>query len=505
MIGVRQVEVHGRLTRKNFLCALGGGAAWLALSSVAGCGSDEQAPEQEAGSETETRPQARNFASRPDLRPPAIEVTKSARDVAPGYVFVVPDRGPGQYGPLILDDQGEPVWFRHAKDRLVRDFRAQSYRGRPVLTWWEGEVVGTRGIGEYVILDDSYREIARFEAGNGYEGDLHEFRITPRDTALITAYHRVRADLSSVGESRNGKVLEGVAQELDLESGEVLFEWRSLGHVGLEESYVGPPENPGTDYDYFHINSVEVDHDGNFLVSARNTWAVYKIERDSGEVLWRLGGKKSDFEMEPGTETAYQHDARRREDGTVTIFDNGAAPEVHDESRGLVLDLDEAEMSATLSAEYTHPREKLLAGFLGNMQTLPNGNVFVGWGSEPYFSEFGPDGELLFDARLPPEYTSYRSYRLRWEGRPAGRPAAVAKRGSGDEVTLYASWNGATEVAEWEALAGPATDRMKPVTSVPRDGFETGIPVDDEGPYFAARARDGSGQVLGTSETVRTE
>ncbi len=496
-----------KLTRQRFLQAVGAGTAWIALLNMPGCKPAERgqtgAGAQAAGSSAAKQGEAQAFRSRPDLRPPTVEVTTQAHDTAPGYVFVVPDRGPGQYGPMIFDNRGQPVWFHHSQDRLVRDFRAQRYQGEPVLTWWEGEVRGARGIGEYVILDSSYREIARLQAGNGYRGDLHEFLITLRNTALLTAYNPVHKDLSPVGGPKDGVVLEGIAQEVDIETGEVLFEWHSLDHVGIEESHFKPSSNPKRAFDYFHINSLDVDHDDNLLISARNTWAVYKANRNSGEVMWRLGGKKSDFEMGSSTRTAFQHDARRQSDGTITIFDNGAAPKVHDQSRGIMLELDMDKMKATLVREYTHPSKKLLAGFLGNVQVLPNGNVFIGWGSEPFFSEFSHDGELLFDARFPPEYTSYRSYRLEWSGHPVDEPTVAAEPASEGRTTVYASWNGATEVATWQLLAGSSPDQLKPVGFVPRDGFETTIAAHTVGPYVAVRAKDYLGQVLGTSEAIK--
>jgi Arylsulfotransferase (ASST) len=234
-------------------------------------------------------------------------VTGRTSGTAPSYVFLALKEGAGEHGPMILDDRGQLVWFE--KYITARDFKVQRYRGRPVLTWWEGSIVFGHGVGEYVIFDDSYREIARVRAGNGFRGDLHEFLITPEDTALLTAYAEVPADLSSAGGREYGAAWEGIFQEVDIETGEVLLEWHSLEHVGVDESYVLPSEDPAYVYDYFHINSIDVDHDGNLLASARNTWAVYKIDPESGEVLWRLGGKKSDFEMGDGTRTAFQHDA----------------------------------------------------------------------------------------------------------------------------------------------------------------------------------------------------
>jgi hypothetical protein len=257
-------------------------------------------------------------------------------------------------------------------------------------------------------------------------------------------------------------------------------------------------------HDYFHINSIDVDHDGNLIVSARRTSAVYKIDRESGEVIWRLGGKKSDFQMEPGTRTDFQHHARRQPDGTITIFDNGGVSK-DEQSRCIVVKLDEGAMTATLVRKYTHPN-KVLAATQGSMQTLPNGNVFVGWGSEPHMSEFDRAGELLFNADFPTEGESYRAFRFPWTGRPQGEPAVAVEAGPGEEeVTLYASWNGATEVAEWEVLVGPDSESLKPVGSALRKGFETTVTTKTGEAYVAVRAKDGSGKTLGTTRARKVE
>ena len=387
-----------RFTRRRFLTALGACAAYLALTNTVGCKllgrtskltslrlprvgplrtpkvwplpSVSPSPEEGVWA----------FRSRPDLSPAAVEVTttQAREDTAPGYVFVALKEGTGEHGPMIIDEQGQLVWY--GKYRSARDFKMQYYQGGPVLTWWEGKVVAGHGVGEYVIFDGSYREIARVRAGNGYRGDLHEFLITPEDTALLVAYAARRWDLSPIGGPKDGMAWEGIVQEVDIESGEVIFEWHSLDHVGIEESYVELPEDPDYVYDYFHINSIDVDHDGNLLICARNTWTVYKVERESGEIIWRLDGKKSDFEMGTGTQSAFQHDARRQRDGTITIFDNGAHPKVHDRSRGIVVELDELQMSARLVREYTSPKKRLSTS-QGNMQLLPNSNILIGWGT----------------------------------------------------------------------------------------------------------------------------
>jgi hypothetical protein len=508
-----------RFTRRRFLSAMGAGATYLALTNVVGCNRSERAPQAKSPKGgTPSAPKVlplpsatpahqedvRVFRSRPDLSPPAVEVTTQAHHTAPGYIFVAPEKSlTRQGGSMIVDDRGEVVWFRPLQGRYGRahDLKVQSYRGNSVLTWMNG-------VNEYVIFDHSYREIARLSAANGYYGDHHEFLISPQDTALILIYSPVLRDLSSIGGLKNDRVWQGIVQELDIETGKVLFEWHSIEHVGLDESYATVSQDGRPGLDYFHANSIEVDHDNNLLVSARQTFTVYKIDRNTGEIIWRLGGKKSDFEMGEGTRFAFQHDARRQRDGTITIFDNGTTifhdtvPEAVEESRGIVLELDEEQMSATLVREYTHP-DKQYADAAGNMQLLPNSNVFIGWGRALVFSEFSKDGELLFDARLPSPNRSYRYFRFPWSGHPTDRPAAVAERANEEELEVYASWNGATEVSSWEVLAGPRQDQLEPLGSVPRNGFETAMSVQSPNPYVAVRAKDRSGRVLGTTEPMK--
>ncbi len=431
------------------------------------------------------------------------------RDTAPGYIFIAPkngpeEAGPGQDGCIILDNDGQPVWLRLLQNEGmdVMDFKAQTYKGETVLTWWEGLHTGY-GQGEYVILDGSYQEITRVRAGNGYEGDHHEFLITPEDTALITIYSKVPRDLSGVGGPVDGVVLDGIVQEIDIETGEVIFEWHSLDHIGLEESLYGPPPDLAAPFDYFHINSIDPIPGGYLIISARRTCAVYKVDRKTGEVVWRLGGKKSDFEMGAGVRTVLQHDARRNPDGTITIFDNRNVITA-EQSRGIVVEVDEDRMSASLVREYTHP-DKLLSDTQGNVQVLPNGNVLVGWGSAPFFSEFDHHGKLLFNAAYPAESESYRAFRFPWSGQSTDDPAIAAERGTEDEVKIYASWNGATEVATWHVLAGSAPDQLQPLASAPRKGFETVITVHTTEPYLGLNALNGSGRVLGTTNAFELE
>ena len=499
-----------RFTRRRFLTAAGAGAAYLALSGTVGSETPQRSSKLRASRTSGVKPLPGapappeegvwSFRSRPDLNPPAVEVaTEASQGVAPGYIFLAPEKGgaAGKGGAMIIDDGGQVVWFYPLRGPYGRtmNFQTQTYQGRDVLTWGQTP-------GEYVIFDSSYRKIASFTAANGYNGDHHEFLISPQDTALITIYNAVPHELSPVGGSKDSLAIQGIVQELDINTGEVLFEWRSIDHVGLDETYVRPSEDHYPGIDYFHLNSIDIEPDGNLLLSARETSALYKIDRNTGEVMWRLGGKKSDFEMAEGTHFAFQHDARRLPDGTISIFDNGSlifekgTPKALEESRAIILELDEERMRATLVREYTHP-DKQYADAAGNMQVLPNSNVFVGWGRALAISEFSEDGELLFDLRVSPEHRSYRAFRLAWSGKPLDQPSCVAERTSEDEVELYASWNGATEVESWEVVAGPHPGLLESLGSVPREGFETAMLVQTSEPYLAVQARHRSGRVLG--------
>ncbi len=408
------------------------------------------------------------FASRPDLRPPAVTITRSRAGRAPGYVFLGP-KGGRAMGPMIVDDRGELVWFRRVTGgKVAMDVRTQIYRGQPVLTWWEGRLFGGGGRGVGMILDERYRTIKRVRMGNGFQADSHEFTITPQGTALLNAWDAVHRP--------EGRVLQSVVQEVDIETGLVLFEWHSASHIAPSESY-RPRESPRSAWDYLHLNSVALDAGGNFILSARSTSAVYRVARADGKILWRLGGKRSNFRLGAGARFEQQHDARPGPDGTLTLFDN-ANP---NRSRALTLKLDGRR--ATRVRALTHP-DGLRSSTQGSVQTLPNGNTFVGWGSQRWFSEFDARGRMIFDGRLAKGNDNYRAYRGQWVGRPTERPKAV-RRGR----TLRVSWNGATEVASWQVGE----------KSYPRTGFETRVPAPSR---TTVRALDANGAVLGESRTA---
>jgi hypothetical protein len=451
-----------------------------------------------------------SFRSRPDLQPPTVTVTTRAPDTTPGDIFIAPYSGPGQYGPMILGEDGSLLWFKPLSPTGTRaaDFRVQQYEGKPVLTWWQDPLIagGSSKSGE-VIMDSSYRQLAVVRAGNGYQPDLHEFQITPQGVGIITVYDGIDCDLSAVGGPDNAAVADTLFQEIDLETGLVMYEWHSLDHVPLMDSYASAKHaSRTTPFDFFHINAVDVEQDGELLVDARNTWAAYDVDAHSGQVRWRLGGKHSSFAMGPGTRTAWQHDARVQPDGTVTFFDNGATPAVHSQSRAIQERLDMQARTATLVREQAHPATPLVAGSQGNVQALANGAWMVGWGEAPYLSEFSASGQLLLDAHLPREYESYRSYRLPWDGQPASRPAlAIVRAPSGHGLVAYASWNGATDVASWRVLTGATTTSLSAADSAPRSGFETAVGAARAaaGSYLQVQALNAAGVVIGASAVKR--
>jgi hypothetical protein len=450
------------------------------------------------------------FHSLPDLRPPIVTVSATAQ-TATGDLFLAPYSGIGQYGPMILDEHGGLVWFDPLPaGTRAADFQVQQYEGKPVLTWWQDPLTadGSDAAG-LVIANSSYQVIAIARAGNGYQADLHEFQITPQGTALITVYDAIDCNLSSIGGPANGAVADTLLQEIDLKTGLVMYEWHSLDHVPLQSSYASAkPTTRADPYDYFHINSIDVTHDGDLLVDSRNTWAAYDVDPQTGQVRWQLGGRHSSFELGAGAAPAWQHDAREQPDGAITFFDNGAFPQSHPQSRAIELSLDTANMTATLTRSYEH-QNPLLAGSQGNVQALAGGDWMVGWGQAGYLSEVTPSGQVLFNAHLPPDWETYRTYVLPWSAQPAGPPAVAAvpaagAAGAGGAATVYASWNGATDVASWRVLAGSSPTTMTPLATAPRSGFETAIPLPAtvKTPYVAVQALDGAGDVLGVAPAV---
>jgi Arylsulfotransferase (ASST) len=450
-----------------------------------------------------------SFVSAPGMHAPIMDVTSPDLDPRAGDLLMTVGPGPGQYGPLIYTPQGQLVWFDYLAGGLsAENLSVQPYEGQSDLTWWQGKVFALGfGQGEDIVMNRDYQTVATIRAGNGYEADLHDFQIAPDNVAYVTVYNPIRCDLSHVGGKRNGVIVDTAVQEIDMKTGLVRWEWHSLDHVGVSESHA-PVPTTATPWDWFHLNSIDPEPNGDLLISGRSTWAAYQLQGGSGNILWRLGGTRSSFTMGPGTETAWQHDARIHSDGTVTMFDDGSNPRVHYQSRGVRMAIDTTNHTARLVGSYPHPGSPLLADSQGDVQVLPDSNLLIGWGAVPSVSELNESGKLLFDAHLAPGVSSYRAFRFGWSAQPLWLPAVSARvLSTGDSTAVFASWNGATDVASWRVLAGSEPGSLTAQATMPDSGFESSVTYPDSYPehkveYVAVQALDAAGHLLSTSATV---
>ncbi len=442
------------------------------------------------------------------ISPPPIAILQNGGSLADGYIFIGPQAvsaPSAAQGPEIIDNQGRVIWFSPAPTaQTASDFRVQSYNGNPVLTWSQSSVYGAANPATTIdfVLDSTYSVVAKVQAGNGYNADQHEFQLTPQNTALIAINDVVQADLSSVGGPASGGVNEGSVQEINIATGAVLFEWHSLNYVPLSESYYAYARGQEAPYDYFHINSVKLDTDGNILISSRHTWTVYKVNRTTGAIIWRLGGKKTDFALGAGLPFAWQHDVEAVDATTLRIFDNESdGTPVLPYSRVIWVNHDDAAMTANVIETLVHPAS-LSVYAEGSAQLLGNGDIVVEWGILGRISEFNSAGQLLFDASEAQGYGSYRGFRYTWVGNPATGPTALALLNGDGSIAVHAIWNGATEVASWRVLGGATASSLGVVGTAPWNGLDTVISVPGPAANSQVVALNSWGAVIGTSAMV---
>lgn len=453
--------------------------------------------------------------SRPELKPPTLDVLVNKPEASSDKIFFAPKND----GATIADNAGRIRWYRPSgvstKGSQYYNFQPQTYKGRPVLTYWLGAsgVQGFSQVGAYEILNNKYNRIARITPGNGYGPNIHEFSLTGRDTALVQAYRGVEYDLTPVGGAKNGKILDNVVQEIDIKTGAVLFEWHALGNVGLKASETAPPED-GSRWDYLHINATKADGNS-ILVSGRRTSTIYRINRRNANTRWRLRGdgmkpKTNSFKIAPGAEWGYQHDMERLPNGNISLFDNGSdrpntgLPVVNDESSILVLKLSGKGKNRTASMvkRYTHEPDPVVAPSQGSARLLDNGNWFAGWGQVSHMTEFAPDGKVVWDATFfDSPVNSYRSFKAPWVGKPKDRPA-IASEADGNGAKVYASWNGSTKVQSWKVLTGDSADNLTEVGSSNWKGLETMISIPTVDSKVQAVAYDGLGEKIGQSGLI---
>ena len=400
-------------------------------------------------------------------------------------------------GPVVLDSQGSLLWTE-ASFGEPYDLQVQTYLGQQYLTFWAGnDLVVGHGEGKYYMINSSYHLTNTVTAANNLQGDLHEFSILPNNNALLTVYATVEADLHSnnYGPS-SGWIWDGIFQEINIETGEAVFEWHASDHILLTESMYPRTEGttPETAWDWFHINSIDKDDKGNYLISARYMHALYYIDGITGDVIWALGGKSNMFlditsttnnpDLTPATQIARQHHARWQEDYTsITLFNNGME-EAGQVSSGMWIDIDTNVMIVSTRQTYIAPNRQF-GESQGSMQILPNGDVLVGYGHEAQYTEFSPDGRPLCDVHFGPRsgfrsaaVQSYRVLKHTWVGRPDTIPDVVVQSDAvADETRMYISWMGATEVKSWQIEGKRYLNDTEAVVVdvLTKDGFETSI------------------------------
>ena len=469
-------------------------------------------PEQSFPEEPGDPSAVQRYVTLPGSTPSSVKITVPARHgAASGLLLQAPYQGIGTAGPMISTQSGRLIWFHRLPRGLVAtNLSAVRYDGKPVLVWWQGRILELGfGVGEDVIYDDHYRLVAHVRAGNGYHADLHSIVLTNQGTAWIDAFDPVREDLSAAGGESEGSVSDSVIQEIDVKTGLVMWEWHALGHIPLTESHSSPPssfvasgpkdEEP---WDYVHINSVDPLADGQVLLSARNTWALYDVQMRGGGIRWRLGGDSSNFAAGAGTHFYWQHDAELHENGLISVFDNGADPQMEPVSRAILLRANPRTRTVHLEKAFIDPNRALLATSQGNMQALAHGGWMVGYGGLPNFVEFSRHGKVLLEGTLGRGVQSFRTFLQQWSATPETPPALVVRRTAAGAVA-YMSWNGATAVARWRVLGVDAKGHRRTLADVPASGFETKVVLASPTPSVSVQALGMRGSLLGQSAVQR--
>ncbi|KAM3064736.1 hypothetical protein ACMFMG_012143 [Clarireedia jacksonii] len=372
-------------------------------------------------------------------------------------------------------------------------------------------------------MDSSYTIQNHVKTGGRLSADSHEFRIIDNGrAALISIYEPKQTDLTPLGVHLGlGWVYDSIFQEIDIETGAVLFEWRSHDHIPIDYSELPPQIEKGFgrsyagSFDYFHINSVDKNSDGDYLISSRYMSCIYKISGKNGDILWRLGGVQSSFKLY-GFDFSAQHHARFQsasKDGkeVITFFNNAhnGWNSTRNYSSGMMVSLDttSSPKAATLLSEWVLPEPDPQSVSQGNMQMLPNGNVFIGRGSSSHLSEFTSDGTCVLNARFAGEGVhSYRAYKFPWVASPKSVPDIYGySKTKARPTSFYVSWNGATEVTYWDFYGGHSEGgEFLFLGRVPRSDFETSFKADTYYTFGYAEAMSRDGTFLSRSAVQKT-
>jgi hypothetical protein len=392
------------------------------------------------------------------------------------FLFLTANNGPiGVHHAYILDSNAQPVYALRVPDgKIVMDFKKQKVGEKEYLSYSVGNFTNPgHGKGKFYVMDNTYTVLSEWDTGNGTQSDFHDFQLLQNGNALMMAYHQTPYDLSFYGGRKDGQVIDFVIQEVTPQK-QVVFEWRALNHVPLTDSY--SPLNEDI-VDYVHGNSVELDRDGNLLISLRNTFQVLKINRATGAVMWVLGGKRNQFNFVNDTGFSDQHDIRRLSNGNITLWDNGDArnPKY---ARAVEYQIDETTKVITKTWEFRNSPD-YQSRHSGNAQRLPNGNTLMSWGGGDRVTEVTQNGQKTFEATFATRTGPYRAYRFSWKAEPLTLPDLVIVPESSNAATLYFSWNGATEIAQYRVLAGKTPTQLNLIRTVAKNGFETSLSLSD--------------------------
>lgn len=420
---------------------------------------------------------------------PIFTVEAADNGIADGYIFITYfnyySSSPVQPYQLILDNEGQPIYFNRIGTTF--DFKVQPNGN---ITYFDS----TGGVRRYLEVNNQYQIINSYQAGNDYDTDNHDLQLLDNGNWLILSDDARIIDMSVIvpGGDPNAVVVGCVVQEIDT-AGNVVFEWNSFDHVPITDSY---SDLTASLFRYVHCNSIESDFDGNLLMSSRHLQQVIKIDRQTGEIMWRLGGMQNDFTFTNDPGFYYQHDARRLPNGNLTLFDNRTAVSpVY--SRAVEYAIDEQNFTATRVRVYRRTPDAY-GPFMGNFRYLPNGNRLIGWGgsSIPILTEVNDADEIVFELSTAFPNGSYRAFRFPWEGHPTWSPFLIARQ-EGPDVKLYFSWNGSTDVVEYFIYGNAGFNPVNLLAVVPKDGFEASYeftPPTNELYSFRVQAR-GAGSI----------
>lgn len=399
-------------------------------------------------------------------------VTTAAQGTDDGFIFVgaIDEFYSGPSAIIMFENSGEPVYIKTFKDgTFIGDFRKQTVNGIDYLTYHKGIRGGNWTYGSTYVLDENYQVVDTWTIDNGYGSDDHDFLLLDNGHAILMGYFPVPFDLSPYGGPVNGTLIDIILQEQDANKN-VVFEWIGSEHMPIGDTEVNL--NTTDPVDFLHTNAIGLDLDGNWLLSHRNFSEITKISRQTGDIIWRMGGAGNEFTFTNDIGFSNQHNINRLPNGNLTLFDNGNQ-HTPPHSRGIEYIVDENAKIVTRYGMYPGGTSEYSFA-MGNIQRLPNGNSMIGWGTSPKLTEVIAGGTVALEMLLGSP--SYRVFRFPWVGVPVTQPRAVLQYDADPTaVTIYTSWNGATDIASYDVFAGPTIATMSMVSNEPRDGFETEI------------------------------